>query len=320
MGFFTSFFSGKTGNTAGDKQKSDQKNFDIFKYDGMRAQRMGRHDYAIRCFNEALAIMEDFETRSYLAQSYQQTNALDEARAQLERMASLEPEHTGTLLALANVCYMLEDYPAMAEAAQKAIDREEEGNAPAYYLLGKATHKQGDLIMAIAHLTKAVALKDDYTEARLLRAEILAGMGQYAEATQDIEAILATNPESEEALLLRGKVREACGQAEAAEQDYRAIIEANPFNEQAYLQLGMLYIAQQKPAEAIAVLDEAIEQNPGCAQAYHERGRARLMQGDKEGSTEDMKKSLELAPDEAKSFNGEYRTQQLGNTGDILGL
>ena len=71
--------------------------------------------------------------------------------------------------------------------------------------------------MAIAHLTKAVALKDDYTEARLLRAEILAGMQQYAEATQDIEAILATNPESEEALLLRGKVREAY---ESIKKDY----------------------------------------------------------------------------------------------------
>ena len=56
MGFFKSFFSGKPDNPMAEQEKAKQKNFDIFKYDGMRAQRMGRHDYAINCFTEALAI------------------------------------------------------------------------------------------------------------------------------------------------------------------------------------------------------------------------------------------------------------------------
>ena len=60
--FFKSFFSGKTENPEEEKQKNAKKNFEIFKYDGLRAQRMGRPDYAIKCFNEALAIEEDFET------------------------------------------------------------------------------------------------------------------------------------------------------------------------------------------------------------------------------------------------------------------
>ena len=38
------------------KTENDQKNFEIFKYDGLRAQRMGRPDYAVKCFIEALAI------------------------------------------------------------------------------------------------------------------------------------------------------------------------------------------------------------------------------------------------------------------------
>ena len=46
MGFFKSFFSGKPANPEEEKQKNNQKNFEIFKYDGMRAQRMGRADYA----------------------------------------------------------------------------------------------------------------------------------------------------------------------------------------------------------------------------------------------------------------------------------
>ena len=146
MGFFKSFFSGKPANPEEEKQKNNQKNFEIFKYDGMRAQRMGRADYAIKCFTEALALQEDFETMGYLAQVYIQSNELDEARKLLERMIRTEPEHTSTLLTLANVCYMQEDYAAMAEAAQKAI-AVEEGNAMAHYLLGKADNGQNDGIM-----------------------------------------------------------------------------------------------------------------------------------------------------------------------------
>ena len=60
--FFKSFFSGKSETPESEKQKNDQKNFEIFKYDGLRAQRMGRPDYAVKCFTEALAIQKEFET------------------------------------------------------------------------------------------------------------------------------------------------------------------------------------------------------------------------------------------------------------------
>ena len=319
MGFFKSFFSGKPASPEEEKQKNEQKNFEIFKYDGMRAQRMGRADYAIQCFTEALALQEDFETMGYLAQVYIQSNVLDEARQLLERMTEMEPEHTATLLALANVCYMLEDYPAMAEAAQKAI-AVEEGNAMAHYLLGKANNGQGDGIMSIAHLTKAIVLKDDFIEARLLRAEALTKMQQYKEAMEDIDAILAQDSDDESALLLRGKVKEATGNTEEAEADYSYVTELNPFNEQAFLYLGQLYITQKKLTEAIALFDEAIEVNPNFAQAYHERGRAKLLNGDKDGSMEDMKKGLELNPKEAQNFNGQYGNQPGGSSTNILGL
>ena len=70
--FFKSFFSGKSDTPESEKQKNDRKRFEIFKYDGLRAQRMGRPDYAVKCFTEALAIEEDFETLGYLSQLYVQ--------------------------------------------------------------------------------------------------------------------------------------------------------------------------------------------------------------------------------------------------------
>lgn len=316
--FFKSFFSSKADSPEEEKKKTARKNFEIFKYDGLRAQRMGRPDYAVKCFTEALAIEEDFETLGYLSQLYIQLGEPDKARNLLNRMVELEPELTSTYLTLANLCYMQEDYEAMATAAQKAIGLEE-GNAAAHYLLGKATNGMNDGIMTIAHLTKAIALKEDFTEARLLRAEALLSMQQYKEAMEDIDAILAGIPDEEAALLLRGKIEEATGKAEEAEADYRHVTEMNPFNEQAYLYLGQLFITQKKLPEAIGLFDEAIELNPGFAAAYHERGRARLLNGDKEGSIEDMKKSLELNPKEGENLNGQFNNQQAG-TPNVLGL
>ena len=305
--FFKSFFSGKSETPESEKQKNDQKRFEIFKYDGLRAQRMGRTDYAIKCFTEALAIEEEFETMGYLSQLYIQTGDMAKARELLEKMTVMEPNITNTFLTLANVCFIQEDYKAMEEAANKAIAIEE-GNAVAHYLLGKACKGQNDDLMSIAHLTKAITLKDDFIEARLLRAEALLKLKQYKETLEDIDAVLAQNPEEETAILLRGKVREANGQAEEAETDYRLVTEINPFNEQAYLCLGLLYINQKKLTEAIGLFDEAIELNPNFAEAYKERGRAKLLNGDKEGSVEDMKKALELNPKEEARLNGEFKS------------
>lgn len=320
MGFFKSFFTGKSEDPEAEKKRNEQKNFEIFKYDGMRAQRMGRLDYAIKCFNEALKLREDFETMSYLSQAYIQTNQLTEARQLLERMTRMENTHSASFIALAHLCYMMEDYPAMAEAARQAIAIEE-GNAMGHYLLGKAVDGQGDGIMSIAHLTKAIMLKDDFTEARLLRAEALTKMNQYKEAMEDIDALLAQNPDEESALLLRGKVEEATGKPQEAEADYRHVAGLNPFNEQAILYLGRLYIAQQRSDEAIEMLDEAIEASPNFVQAYQMRGEAKLLKGDKEGAANDMEQALQLNPAELQGFNGRYDNQPTGpKQTDILGL
>ena len=67
--FFKSFFLGKTETPEEAKAKNEKKNFDILKFDGLRAQRMGRTDYALSCFTQALAIekhIKSMKSRKYL--------------------------------------------------------------------------------------------------------------------------------------------------------------------------------------------------------------------------------------------------------------
>lgn len=62
--------------------------------------------------------------------------------------------------------------------------------ALAFYQQAKDEAEQGNLLMCVAHLTQAIMLKEDYTEARQLRAEVLTKMGQFAEAAADYQYLI----------------------------------------------------------------------------------------------------------------------------------
>ncbi len=315
--FFKSLFGGKADEAAAGGNNG--KNFEIFKYDGLRAQRMGRVDYAVKCFNEALKIDEDFETMGYLSQLYVSTGELDKAHGLMLRMMELEPQLPEIYISLANLCYMESKYDEMKEVAQKAIETDS-GNAVAYYLLAKAMKETGDDIMGIANTTKAIVLKNDFAEARLLRAEILMRMGQYTEAAEDIDFVLGETPDDENAMLFDARLKAAEDKAEEAERSYRRVIDADPFNEQAFVELGQLYISMKRLDEAILLFDEAIELNPDFSKAYYERGRARLLNGDKEGAMADSKKAMELQPKAGENLTGSFNNSDAEQRINILGI
>ena len=85
MGLLSSLF-GKSKSDANEQEKQDKKNFDILKYDGIRARNMGKLPYAIKCFEEAVALQEEKETLGLLASAYLQANRTEDARITLDRL------------------------------------------------------------------------------------------------------------------------------------------------------------------------------------------------------------------------------------------
>ena len=116
MGLFKSLFGGNNTPET-EKEKNDKKNFEILKYDGIRAQRMGKLPYAIKCFEEAVAINDELETLSLLATAYTQANRLDDARITLDRMATKDPEQVNTFLALAGILHIFVIFLHIADAS-----------------------------------------------------------------------------------------------------------------------------------------------------------------------------------------------------------
>ena len=304
MGIFSSLFGGNK-KTEDDKEK----NFDILKYDGIRAMRIGKLTYAIKCLEEATAIQEDLETMQHLVNVYIRVNQMDDARRLMNRMTELAPDQPLVFQSLASLCYMQEDYAGMNEACQKALALDDQ-NANHYFLSAKAAVGLKNGIQAIAMLTKAIMLNETFTEAYQMRAEILWAMRQAKDASEDIEKLLEMNPEDENALLLKGEILAVGGKEEQAMGLIDQVLALNPFCEKAYLLKGNYFLAQKEFDKAIEVYNEALEINPNFAQAYHERGRVKLAKGDKAGSMEDMKKAIELAPENGANITGEYNNYE----------
>lgn len=307
MGFLSSLFG---GNKPDENQQSrqDKKNFDILKYDGIRARSIRQLPYAIKCFEQAIAIEEEPETLRFLATSYVEAGRLDDARNTLERLTTLVADDVQALLSLAHVCFMQEDYQKMDESCQKAIALDDK-NKSAYYLAAQAAHGQEDDIRAVAMLTEAIALDDGYIAARQLRAEILWQTGQAQESADDIEKILSIQPENEEALLLKGKAASAAGNTDEAISLCDQIIGLDPFGEKPYLLKGELLTEKGELDKAIETYDEAIELMPQNARLFQGRAHARLLKGDTQGAEEDTRKSLEA--------NQETEIHSGGNPGNF---
>ena len=302
MGIFSSLFGG-------NKKTEEEKNFEILKYDGIRAMRIGKITYALKCFEEATALKEDLETMQHQANAYVRVNRMDDARQLMVRMTELAADQPLVFQSLASLCYMQEDYKAMNDACQKALALNDQDPAT-YFLAAKAALGMSNGIQTIAMLTKAIMLNDEFVEAYQMRAEVLWSMRQVKDANEDISKLLEINAEDENALLLKGEILAVSGEEEQALELMDQVLALNPFNEKAYLLKGSYYFLKKEFDKAIAVYDDAIEVLPVFAQAYHERGRAKLEKGDKQGSMEDMKRAIEIAPENGANINGEYNNYE----------
>lgn len=304
MNLLKKLFAGNNEPEENVRHKNEERNFDILKYDGIRAQRIGKWIYAEKCFKEALNIRPDLETASLLVSTSLQLNKLEQAHEVLGQMISLEPQRLQSYLDLARVCYLQEHYDDMLATAQQAAQLVPDNETP-YFLQAQAYHKLGDSIHTIVALTQAISRKEDFTEAYLMRGQVLLEMKQYNEALEDVDFLLKHDSIDEEALRLAAEVQQGLGNEDEAVTYYRKVIDLNPFNEHSYEQIALILARKKEYAQAIATLDEALEINEK-AQLYQLRGKLKMDSGDKEGALADMKKALELNPESENRISGHF--------------
>ena len=261
MGFFKTLFTGKEETDEERQEQKKENDFDVFKYDGVKAMRIGKTDYAIACFERALAIKDDAETHRFCANALLQKNDIDAAVAELEAVRNLEPGNMETLLALAELYFQTEAYDRLGETCRRAMEIDPSLAQP-HLLLAKMHDAQKDCINAIAQLTQAIALKDDFAEAYLLRAKVLFSMLQYNEAEKDIDVVIAQDDSNDEVLEMKAECCDALGKKEEAKTYYNKVIQLNPYLTKAYMQLGRLLKEEGNTGEAAKIVEEGLALQP----------------------------------------------------------
>lgn len=229
MNFLKALFGGKDENPEEKRQAEEAKNFEILKYDGVKALKIRQWQQAIRCLSHALSIREDLECRDYLSQALIQDNQLTAAYEELQKLHEAEPDNQDILQRMANVAFVMEDYGAMASSCEKALLISKD-NPEIYYLYGRACMGQEDLTNAIAMFTKAISLNEDYGDAYLMRAGVMLQRGDVEAAEQDCQWLLERASSVEDVLILKAKVETAKGNHSEALSYYDKVIEGNPFS------------------------------------------------------------------------------------------
>lgn len=280
MNIFKALFGGKN-NTAPERKKEeeDKRNFEILKYDGVKALQTARFDYAVQCLKHALQLREDLETRDYLSQAYIKTGNLPAAYDQLQKLAEALPDNINIPIRMANIAYMMEDYNTMSNACEKAL-LIDGTNAESIYMYGRACIGLGDLSNAKAMFTKAILLNNDLADAYMMRASLLLSTGEMQEAEDDIMWLFNNTEENEDVMMLKAK----------------------------------LEILRNNDTEAERWLCKTIDTNPFNVEAYKERAALKERVGDHTGAEEDRAKAAELSinPD-AQDEDIEQKTKEAYN-------
>ncbi len=268
---------GKEAETV-KSEDNTAKQFDAFKYDGVRALRTGHMEYAVKCFEHALQISDDLECWDYLSQAYLRLGQMEECYRCLLHLSEAQKDNEKIYQRMAGVAYMREDYEEEQQVSHKILEINP-NSVEGHYLLAQSYIGQSNFVLAVAMLTKALSLDPNFVGAHLLRGETLLKMGDLAGATADVELLMQKMADNEDALLLAARVAKAKNDLKAALSYYDRLIDANPFS----------------------------------AIAFRERGSVKYDQGDNEGAEADAKMALEIEPERVSDVSGDYTSRATEN-------
>jgi choline-sulfatase len=175
------------------------------------------------------------------------------------------------------ICYLRLDEPANAEREASAALAIDPRFTDARVLRAGVLASRGDHPGAIAELRAAVATDPGKSILRLDLAKVLTEAGNAAEARTEFEGLLETQPDYAPALIGLGSLDAEAGRLDEASARFRRAIEVEPRQLEARIALGQLLQQQGRPVEAVEeyrrVADDARATPTQRAEARRRLGR-----------------------------------------------
>ncbi|MDR2498983.1 MAG: tetratricopeptide repeat protein [Tannerellaceae bacterium] len=269
-----------------EEKPEDEKQFEIFKYDGIRAMHIGQVDYAIRCFEEALKIKHEPETATFLMNAYSHSHRTDEALQVAQLAVEIDATNLNARLNRATLLFQSNRYDEALEDCRYILENDA-SNPLVYLLAGRVNLALADYEAAIGVLTEAIAIREDLPDAYLFRAEAYYESGRLADACADADKLIELAPEEEAGFLLKGRICEKTEDTALALECYDRALNLNPYSRDTAKLTALALLRDNKADEAIAFLNETLELIPDFAYGYSLRAEAKRLAGDADGAEAD---------------------------------
>ncbi len=193
-----------------------------------------------------------------------------------------------------------------------------------YYVWDRYIHlgDKSPLELNIEHIEQAVRDDPENPDARVALAETYLTAGQYEQALDQANQVLALYPDNDKALLIAGIAHVRLNQPQAAIEPLERfttlrqdlpMAQSDMALEAAYYFLGESYVKLERYADAIPALEAALRISATDADALYQLGLAYQDSGQPEAALEQYQKAVRLVPNFAEAY------QAMGQSYTALG-
>ncbi|MBF0380932.1 MAG: tetratricopeptide repeat protein [Magnetococcales bacterium] len=247
---------------------------------GVIAQKINRHDLAVKQFKTALELDNNRALLHHnIGISQQQLGDINKAVQSLKTAHGLEPDNSEITTCLNIFLDIATQQSDADELLQKGLTFFNTGKfdeaifnyqkaivikpnfAQALSNLGVVLQHCGNIEQAIDSLKKAVAIKPNYADAHCNLGVALQNQGRLDEASISYQQAIAIDANHLQAIYNLGFVMQLCGNLNVAVNCYKKVISINPDNIEAYSNLGVALQDSGKPDEAFVWLRKAVLTN-----------------------------------------------------------
>lgn len=236
---------------------------------GRALSALGRHDEALLAFDMALKLNPDL-VNAWFGHG----NALLAMGRALDAIASFDtaltrmPEFAAAWLNRANALLVARRPDEALESAQRALTAEPR-LIIAHLTIGRVLTELGRADEAIGHFDLLLA-KGPLRDARVGRAQALAGAGRPEEALAELDALLAATPNDADAINTQGVILESMDRIEEALARYEMATTGAPAFVTAWVNRGRLARRLDRRPEAADALARAMRLDAGNLEAMLE--------------------------------------------------
>ncbi len=208
----------------------------------------------------------------------------------------IRPDYAEAYYNIGNALKKKGDLSAAMDSYRQALKIKPD-YAEAYYNMGNALKKKGDLSAAIDSYRQALKIKPDYAPIHYNIANSLKEKGDLDAAIDAYRQALKIKPDYAEAYNNMGVALKDKGDTEAAMESYRQALEIKSDYSEAYNNMGNALKDQGDLSAAIDSYRQALKIKPDYAEAYYNMGLVLKDKGTLDAAIDCFKQALKITPD-----------------------